>query len=333
MEGERLEYLFYRIDCAYQTMRHSKGNFIIKSPDKHIKYEANFVFLEELKEACFQDLFTPEEIVGFMFYHGLWDHDKETELLTLPEEIEDLKIEIYKNFHGKTTSLRRDLARKKNRLEVLNQEKHRYDHYTTTGYATYSKSHFILENTVYYRDVKYDFSEVSDYTFLSFINENMIAETEMRAIARSEPWSSVFEMRKNGILFSEETDDQKRLVIYNSMYNSIRESSNAPSEDIIADDDALDGWMIKQKRESQAEKERNFFESRTKNKKILSAQEVFMPASSIEEARKIERLNSSEAMINKNRRMSAADKKGSIGITDMPDIMDKVQMELNARLT
>lgn len=331
LDIQELELYFYRIDCAYSLMSSPLGLFKIKSPDKHIRYQSSIVFQEKMIEAQSKGIFEEKEIEGLLFFFDLWDSDKQAELITLPKEIDQCKVDIYKNFFSDTREIRKTLSEKQDRLSELNHERHRYDLYTDLGFATFAKSQFILENTVYFNDKLYDFKEIPLHTFLSFVNDQMIYEREMRFIAQSEPWSSIYENRKNGRIFEEETDDQRRLLIYTLMYENVR-NNNPPPEEIINDCDALDGWMIDNRKKIEKEKQREFLESKIKNSKIKNAQEVFIKANTIEEARAIEEMNSEAAAMNKKRRLLAADKKGTIGISDMPDVVDKVRQELHAKL-
>ena len=91
----------------------------------------------------------------------------------------------------------------------------------------------------------------------------MLGESEIRELARSEPWKSIWSSSKNeGVLFGkraiELSEEQKHLIMWSTMYDSIGESPDSPSDKIIADDDMLDGWLILQRREREHNKKEQF---------------------------------------------------------------------------
>ena len=59
------------------------------------------------------------------------------------------------------------------------------------------------------------------------------------------------------------------------MYDNIQEAAETPSEDVINDDDVLDGWFIVQRKKREVESAQNDFENSTKNERIKGAGEVF----------------------------------------------------------
>jgi hypothetical protein len=73
--------------------------------------------------------------------------------------------------------------------------------------------------------------------------------------------------------------------------DNVYESSEAPDEKVIEDDDCLDGWFINQRREYDKQKKKRQAEDLIKNPKIANSQEVFLMAKDQEEANKIFDIN------------------------------------------
>ena len=68
------------------------------------------------------------------------------------------------------------------------------------------------------------------------------------------------------------------------MYDNIYENPEAPAEEVIADDDLLDGWLITTKRKRDKEREESFMNTNVEmNSKLGSAGEIIIPASSKED--------------------------------------------------
>ena len=96
---------------------------------------------------------------------------------------------------------------------------------------------------------------------MDYYNSNQISSEQFRSVARSEPWRSMWNIgKKQGNAFGKAacdlTKDQVSLSSYSSMYDNVYESSEAPDEKVIEDDDCLDGWFISQRREYEKEKKK-----------------------------------------------------------------------------
>jgi hypothetical protein len=73
------------------------------------------------------------------------------------------------------------------------------------------------------------------------------------------------------------------------LYDNIGESMDSPSDDVIEDDDAIDGWLIQERRKR--DKESNKYKLDGFDDKHSNADEVYIMASSQEETDEIYDLN------------------------------------------
>jgi hypothetical protein len=145
----------------------------------------------------------------------------------------------------------------------------------------------------------------------------MLNESELREIARNEPWRLSWTLREQQVIFANEagrqlTNDQKGLLIWSRMYDNIQESMDCPTEDVINDDDMLDGWFLVQKKKQESEKAKSELESRTKNEKIANADEVMVVADSQKEADKIHSMNSYGSEMIRKQRIAQVRAKGGV---------------------
>lgn len=316
-----LDLLFYRIDLGYTLYETPIGVFKVTSPSKDLRYRSELFFEKKMNECS--DLLDQTELYEVSLKFNWWTLEEEAELFELDDEIETLQIALFENFYGKVKQTRLDIRKRRDRKEQLLSKKNLFSHFSKEGYSTFAKSQFILENTVYLDDRPYDFSGLSLMHFFSFVNDNRIQDDDIRKLARSEPWTSIKINRKNSVIFPNETDEQRRLLIYDNLYTSIREYQDCPSDEIISDNDAFEGWLALKRRENNKTSDRRYYDS--KLGKNANKQEVFIPASTIEEARKIDGLNSKQAMATKQRRLSLVDQQGNVEIQHMPDVMEKAR--------
>ncbi len=335
------EKLVYRIlSGKIRLTRYGKDKeiLVIKSAPPIVKYEAAELYEEVLELANYHEVLSDGDIDVLLLKNKLWDAAKEQRLLDLPKEMEDAKVELYeivKN-SGQTEEIRLKLLSKKAAFNELYAERHTYDYLTKHGFASHIRNKFILGRTTYKNGKRYKYESEADYdVVMGLLAKNRIDETEIRELARSEPFRSYWYLSKNGNLFGEVslyTEDQKTLCSWARLYDSVYESNEAPPERVINDDDALDGWLIteRKKREGNTfkkEAENTFI----KNPKIKNAREVFIVANPKEgrTVAKIEAMNDSVALFMKRQRMMVLQEKGTVRELDMPDVRLELMKEAN----
>ena len=166
-------------------------------------------------------------------------------------------------------------------------------------------------------------------------NSLILADTQTRELARNEPWRSLYILKDELELFSNEKGrhlslDQKGLLIWSRMYDNVQESIECPTDDVIADDDMLDGWFIIQRKKAESEKAKSELEERTQNEKIMNSDEVYVFTDSKKEAKTIEGMNSLDASMIKKERFGLIKQQGSAKDQDFRDQKIKIS---NMRLT
>ena len=100
-------------------------------------------------------------------------------------------------------------------------------------------------------------------------------------------------------------------------------------EDVIADDDALDGWMIYQKQENEKQKREKGVDSMLTGK-TKNSSEVFLMAGNKDQAQDVLGLNSSQSLGQIKQKIDfvkASDKPVRDG--QLPDVKQKILEQLN----
>ena len=271
----------------------------IYEPTAEIIVESFDIYDQSYKEAYFRGVYLKKELVPILVENQLWTPFDDREADKIEKQIEDHKVKAFEFFY-KT----RDLANIKMVLRILEKDllkckskKHTLDHISCEGVASFARSIWIISKTVYNIDkTPYDWSRHSISSLMDYYNSNQISSEQFRLVARSEPWRSMWNIgKKQGNAFGkpacELSKDQISLSSYSSMYDNVYESSEAPDEKVIEDDDCLDGWFINQRREYDKQKKKRQAEDLIKNPKIANSQEVFLMAKDQEEANKIFDIN------------------------------------------
>ena len=111
------------------------------------------------------------------------------------------------------------------------------------------------------------------------------------------------------------------------MYERIAEHPEAPPDRVLNDDDALDGWLIIQQRERDKKQKKSV----QLNDNQKDAQEIYIPANSLEEVQEINSMNEGMAKAIRQSRTKAIREKGEVAEQNLPDVRKSLKMEL-ARL-
>ena len=308
----------------------------IYEPTKEILEESFDVYDQSYKEAYFKGIYIKDELLPILVENELWTPFDDREAEKIEKQIEEYKLKAFE-FYYKT----RDLANIKMVLRILEKDllkckskKHVLDHLSCEGVASFARSIWIISKTVHNIDkTPYDWSRHSISSLMEYYNSNQISSRQFRSVARSEPWRSMWAVgKKQGNAFGKSacdlTKDQISLSSYSSMYDNVYESSDSPDEKIVEDDDCLDGWFIKQRRDYEKEKKKRQTEDMIKNPKIANSQEIFLMAKDQEEANKIFDVNHPAVRgIIKDRQNTIQAAGKQLKFTELNDIKQDIAMQ------
>lgn len=302
------DFLINRICSGYIDL----NGKMYKHPSKKRKYQADLVYQKALTSG-----FTSEDAIDLLIEQGRWSKKLDKEISDdIPKVIEQLKIEIfqaYKVDRSLLPSIRDKLSRVKDHLLSLISIKRCYDEYTVEYLAEKEKTLYLI--------AKCAKTDCPDKYIHSFY-ESQISDEKYRELARCPEWTQKWIAFKRGAkIFSDNlTIEQEILIKWSSLYENILEQQDCPDDEIIEDDDALDGWMIWKKRENLRNKGQDEVENLVKDK---GAQEVFIPVDKKhpvfeaqqehwKEAKRIASLNSPETAKRKKERLDKVVKLGEV---------------------
>jgi hypothetical protein len=321
-----------------------------KVPLEH-RYLAEEIYRETLMNGRLEGVFTEDEARSYLAKRGLWSVNQEVDFEKLNKSIEDLKAKLYESRSQSNARVAVRRALEVGREELSNQEaiRHSLDSMTITGVASVARLRVMIgagllksDHTPYWKDPESDWlaeDPILDVVMDTLLRQRL-GDSEIRELARTDPWRSIWSSRKHtgrGLFDCPSatlTDEQRSLIMWAGIYDNIYENPEHPSDDIIADDDMLDGWMIvmRRKRDSQlAQKEGE--EAIGTNDKIRNADEVYIVANAdrtIEDAVRIaSSLNDDVSNMIKARRMNYLHEQKEVNEVFMPDSWERLQMEWN----
>jgi len=344
MDRQILNLYLSRILSGFYIFIHNDTKYKLVYPDMHIKYHADFYALEEYEKNKFNDWIYEDQIVDYLVDSGLWSYDGDDQLKKTETQIEDNKVELYQNFLNppKQKQIRKTLSSLKRNYDKLYMIRHSLDALTPEGYSDLLKNQYILIHSLYTMNntrlfdslIGLDYNELNNIS--NVLSEHTIEISIFRKIARSDLWKNYWSANKDR-LFNKATidwtDEQRTLVVLSKMYDSAHEHPECPIDNVFEDDDMFDGWMIHQRRESEKIRSKNRTEKILEGKGLDKANEVYIMASSKEEAKSIYALNDNTSLNTiKERSQILASTNQEIKESDLPDVQRSLQVLQNQQV-
>jgi len=335
------ELLTYRIMCGYiRTKINISGKFtdiLICSPTIHDMYEAEFIYENKYNELISEDIQTQEQVLYEMCDRGQWSLEKEKRLAEIPKQLEELKIELFNNAFKTSTKnvLKKKIAELKKEYLNLHTEQNKYSYLTAEGIANIEKAYFLASRCAKlpnFSSFIIDLDDPTDTveTIINIRTKNKIEEEDYRLIARNEPWHSYYVCGDVfGLPTSKLTEEQKNLMLYSKMYENVYQSPECPPDYVIEDDDCLDGWFLVQRRKREDAKNGQLGESQISDK-VAKHENIFLPAETIEDAKRIESMNDSVARMIKRQRSAVINNAGGVlEHNKLPEEKIKIMEKIN----
>jgi hypothetical protein len=325
MKDYEKERILYRILSGKTIL--SKFGLDVLTPSLNLLYEAEEVYCEYIEK---KKVLTQEEIRNFLVSNGEVSIKDIAFLKDSQKVIESLQKELCSNFYTiNADSIRSLIKQARDKRDQVLIQLSKYEGYSLESVAGYAKSVFLISNTTYQGNKKYKFKKYSPIQIISELNNINISNTDIRELAKKSSWSNTWYTLKGYNIFDGVPSlEQQLLLMWSKIYDNIRESPSAPNEDLILDDDAIDGWLILQKEESIKKSAENTLKL-NKSSKINNCQEVFIVAKTKEEADRIQNMNSKTALRIKEQRIKQIYEKGRVDHHNLIDVRMDVQEQFH----
>ena len=334
-----VEKILYRILLGYYYIVIHNITYKIIYPSLDIKYKAQLLYEKIIEDNKYDKAWlTPAEISIYLDHNNIWNKTKEEELENNNKILEDLKIDLYLNYiNEKKKKNIKNSTKTLNKL--INQQytqKTSMNHLGIEEQALSIKNEFIIMNTIYLDDKLYfdnPEKETHDSLYLQkFIHEiviNTIDATKLRLVVKSDLWRSYSNCANLIMNFLDINDDYRHLIGLHKMYDNARQHQESPSEDIIKDDDALDGWFLHQNRKAEKEKKKNAILGKVGDKN-KNKDEIFLITNDAKESQEIFSVNDDKGK-QQIQEMIAASQQKETKWQDLNFVKENVKQEISSR--
>jgi hypothetical protein len=333
-----IDKLIYRILLNYYFIFIDNVKYKVVYPSAKIKYDSEILYDSILEENKYDKTWMTQQEIDFeLSKNGIWTKEDENELESKKRSLDATKIEIYLSFSNvsKREKIRKNIKIINKKINELHNRKNSLSYLDIKEYALTIKNEFLIMNSItdlndkLYFDNPYgeNYEAKQLNHFVREILNNSIDITTLKSIARSELWKSYINSNPQAAHNINLNDDYRYLLSIHKMYENAKQHPEAPTEEIISDDDALDGWFLFQNQKMEKEKRKNVTLDKF-GKKIKESDHVFILGENQQEIQEIYSLNDNkERMIAQQVIDASHNSKELVDWKDLPFVKQQLMEE------
>ncbi len=304
-----------------------------------IKYECDLHYDAALEEFLEEGILSKADLEKILIERKIWKPEFDEELKVLNSKIVEAQKMLpalkYKTIEKKNVMILIDQHRKRmdelNKIKVLTF-KHSAEYLAEVERLRY---HFFSSLTLNGQKIWKTWDEFCQadgqaiMTAMSdFSDSHNITETDIRLIARNEPWRTMWRTaEKQGGLFGkpsvEMTDYQRALCTWSLIYDAAFNSYEPPSYETINNDDEFDAWLNSKHDVKTPLK--------TGNPKIDNSPELGVFVDTIEDVHQVQNLNDPATKARLAARNKLIQEKGCVKEQEFSDVKQNAIMAANAK--
>ncbi len=321
MDFTKKQRLVSKIVSGVTYVEYNDSIYIVREPSALDKHIAERIYAEKLNEAKYMGINTTASINKILLDLGMWSETEEKLMKDLPKQIEQAKVDLYNAYVAfkSRDSPRKALLKLNSKLISLMLKKNIFRKHTAEGIADDCKHAYIICSNVtdYYGNKIWEAQEYSeqDGVLSKFIIDmyirEQISEPQLRELCKTDPWRTLWGVGKSessifGHPASNLSQEQRAIIAWSRVYDNIYENPDCPPDEVIKDDDMLDGWLTLQGRKRDQNKSAKSSAASTGAK----GDEVYYFAESQGDAQRIFEMNDNQGralLRNKEKEIGKAD--------------------------
>lgn len=341
MEPQEIELKLYQIIIGTFYLKYQGKDYKLVSNTSEEIYKANLIYQEIMEDLKFDDLKSWKDALVISHHKKIWTFEQEKALEGLHEALKTNKHQYYNNFFNVNKSKKINKIINSLIKGINKSYTNKYYLYETTKdyYAEQVKDSFLIymgirdseDNRVFKEADFFDTDSPLINLFKQVKDKNFINQDDIREIAKSEPWRTIWGCSKNALPFGinpwEWSTPQVTLVSLSRMYDNVYKSPDCPPDEIIADNHALDGWFISQHEERKNRQKEKDTESRFGAFNNNNDQEIFLMANEKGDVEDIYNMNDAQSRHIIETRSKVISEAGTIEHGDLPDVKMNMQMQ------
>lgn len=292
---------------------------------------ADFYAQEVYNESLLDCSLTQSDVEDMLLQGGWWTKEEDKSVETMNKNLEQMKLDYYINFFKTDTReyIKKAIDTLDDKINKLFVKKYEFFDKTCEYVRDYSRLCFLIERSSFLLD---DTPAIQKLNLLNIVNKSMqssVKDCDIRSLSKQGVWRNIWASKDVGIFKNkacELTNEQLSLISWSRYYDSVYESMDRPSSEIIQDDIALDGWFIHQDRK-RIEEEKKQEGEKLLSDKMSNAGEVFVPVKNQREQDNVLALNDGYGKAVLKSKKQQFQKGGSFKEGDLNHVRQEMQME------
>ncbi|RLC89063.1 MAG: hypothetical protein DRJ03_00440 [Chloroflexi bacterium] len=349
MDSAAIERLIARISWGYtpaavSTQDDQLVSFLLRPPTPKEQAKAAMVYEAERQRAALVGLPPENEILESLISLGQWNVETDEEMAGLEKDIHTIRRGLLDFLFNRTKlEAARSLLRRAEKAFVsrLNQ-KHNLLQNSAEATAEVCQQRYLVGRITETEDgepvwpTEKSFEDCNDNAMITqlcelFFHRSRISVSVIREVARSVQWRAYWEVAKaTNELFDGPVAswslNQRELAYWSTIYDSVHGAFERPAKDIIADDDLLDSWFIRQGEKIEGKTQAGMAPKSLKP----GRNEEFIMADR-EGAQRVYNMNNPATRAQLKAKQKIIANKGVVREQDMPDSQGEMRQQLMER--
>ncbi len=325
----------------------SSLSLILHSPTPKEQAKAAIIYSTEYKRAIEKGLSNEVNTLGYMIALGKWDSKTDIEIEGLQTDIHKIRRGLL-DFLFNRTKLEKSrslLRRAESALLKRLSQKHDLMTNSAEAHALICQQRYLVGCITEMEDggglfwtSQKNFEDFDDIGIILqlcelFFKQSRISIKFIRELARSPQWRVYWDIAKNtNDLFNGSivswSENQRELVHWSVIYDSVYEAYERPGKDVIMDDDLLDSWFIRQNEKSEGRTQTD-----TASRPLKSGRNEEFVMADREGAKQVYGMNDVNTRAQIKARQKLLSDQGSIREQDMPDSQRAMRQQLMEKRT
>jgi hypothetical protein len=320
------EQILYKILSGKTKCEIDGKVYYIYCPTIDDLYEAELIHQKYIEETKFVNILVNNspKLINYLSENLYWIAEEQQELDIIVDKINNTKIALYEayvEFRNKT-NIQTNLLYLKSRYSTLLYKKNKFYLYTNEGFAELYKQYYLIYRCSILKE-QGRFDDI-DYNLVEQLYEQYQSQytngDKIRKLSRNQIWrlyqggasdcQGVF-----GKPTLQLTIEQLSLWNWSKFYENIHQSMDCPTQEVIDNDDMLDGWALLQSKKREKEKQKTNIDD-----KMGNSQEVFLLADNQDDIKRINELNDNTSKLIKTQRANKITKEGVVEDQNFTDV-------------
>lgn len=309
-----------------------KEYIYVKPSSAEDKTFADFFSQEQYDDALIDGIWTQKDAEEYLLEMGYWSKSDEEKIEEIEKNLENMKVDYFNNFYNSTTKeyIKKNIDKQNEKHQDLYSKRYIFYDKTCEHLKRYSFVSYLLQKNAFFQNGElaslFLSTQIIYNKYISCTND---IGSNVRKIAKSDEWKNKWFSVKNELFDNKPssfTDFQLSIISWSSYYESVYQSMEKPSDDVIDDDIALDGWSISQRRKRK-EEEKKASAEKMLPEKMQNAGEIFIPARNKKEAEDIMSLNDMQGLSKIKSLKKDLRERGSVEESQLTSTRQELQMQ------